>query len=77
MAHTFDVLEPAKHLRSAIPTPAAATRGKALTVRLPEDALERLKELAVEHERSLAAEVRYLLRRYADDPESFGGLTDH
>lgn len=49
-------------------------RTKPLTVFIPESVHENLRTLAAEHERSVSAEVRWLLRRYVEDPdpETFG-----
>jgi plasmid stability protein len=46
---------------------------RALTVFLPADVHEGLREVARQNERSLSAEVRHLLRRYVESPEDFGG----
>ncbi|CAN5743767.1 hypothetical protein BH18ACT15_BH18ACT15_11920 [soil metagenome] len=51
-----------------------SNRTQFLTVRLSKSVHRALVELAQEHERSLAGEVRHLLRRYTDDPDSFVGV---
>jgi hypothetical protein len=39
-----------------------------VTVVLPETVYRGLKELAAEHERSLAAELRWSAKQYVEDP---------
>ena len=42
-----------------------------MTVFLPQAVHERLKNLAVQDERSLSAQVRWVLKRYSDYPAAF------
>jgi predicted transcriptional regulator len=42
------------------------TTADTTTVRLPRELVEQVRELAVEHDRSLSAELRQALRRYID-----------
>jgi plasmid stability protein len=44
-------------------------RTRAVTVLLAPDVHERLRELAAQHERSMSAEIRFVLRRHCDDGE--------
>ena len=46
-------------------------RTRPVTVFVPEAVHEDLRNMAAEHERSLSAEVRWLLRRYINDPTVF------
>lgn len=66
VCNTYRVGHTAKGLENALPTPAPSLRGKAVTVFIPEEVHEELREYAEEHERSLAAEVRWLIRRYCE-----------
>lgn len=59
----------AEHLES--PVTLLKPRGVAMTVFLPQAVHERLKNLAVQDERSLSAQVRWILRRYSDYPAAF------
>lgn len=43
--------------------------GKRMTFLIPADIAEALKELAQDHERSVAAEIRWILRKATDEPE--------
>jgi len=43
----------------------------AITITLAPDVRDSLRALAQEHERSLSGELRWILRRYAEDPERF------
>jgi hypothetical protein len=51
-------------------------RTKPLTVFVPVGTLDALRSLAADHERSVSAEVRWLLRQYVEspDPDSFGDV---
>ncbi len=51
-------------------------RTKPLTVFVPVATLDALRSLAADHERSVSAEVRWLLRQYVEspDPDSFGDV---
>lgn len=42
-----------------------------ITISLAPDVRDSLRALAQEHERSLSGELRWILRRYAEDPERF------
>jgi hypothetical protein len=42
-----------------------------VTVFLPQDVHETLRELASQNERSVSAEIRYLIRKYTSDPYTF------
>ena len=44
----------------------------AATIHLPSSLHEYLRGLAAEHERSLSGELRWVLKRYSDDPQAFG-----
>jgi len=62
----------AKYLESSMAILKPRTRP--VTVFVPESVHEGLRALAAEHERSLSAELRWLIRRYVEDPdpETFG-----
>ena len=64
----------AEHLES--PVAIMKPRTRPVTVFVPEGVHENLRTLAAEHERSLSAEVRWLLRRYVEnpDPDTFGDV---
>jgi hypothetical protein len=64
----------AEHLES--PVTIMKPRTRPLTVFVPESVHENLRTLAAEHERSLSAEVRWLLRQYVEspDPDTFGDI---
>ena len=63
-----------EHLESRVTIMKPRTRP--LTVFVPESTHDSLRSLAAEHERSLSAEVRWLLRRYVEDPDpdTFGDV---
>lgn len=42
-----------------------------MTVFLPEGVHEHLRNLAAQNERSLSGEVRWVLKRYSEDPAAF------
>ena len=42
-----------------------------MTVFLPQGVHEHLRSLAAQNERSLSGEVRWILKRYSDDPTAF------
>ena len=44
-----------------------------MTIVLPEAIHESLRALAATNERSLSGEIRWALKRYSEDPETFGG----
>jgi hypothetical protein len=62
--------EPAEHHGN--PKSLLKPRGKAVTVFIPEEVHKDLRELAAVNERSVSAEIRYLVRRYTEEPDSFG-----
>ena len=59
----------ANHLQS--PVSVIKPRGTAMTVSLPVDVHEHLRGLAAQNERSLSGEIRWVLKRYSDDPAAF------
>lgn len=59
----------AEHLES--PVTVLKPRGAAMTVFLPPIIHEHLKDLAVQDERSLSAQVRWVLKKYCDYPAAF------
>lgn len=59
----------ANHLQS--PVSVIRPRGTAMTVFLPEGVHEHLRNLAAQNERSLSGEVRWVLKRYSEDPAAF------
>ena len=63
----------AEHLESQVTIMKPRTRP--VTVFISEATHEALRSLAAEHERSLSAELRWLVRRYVEDPDpdTFGG----
>jgi hypothetical protein len=63
-----------EHIESSMTVLKPRTRP--LTVFVPESTHDALRILAAEHERSLSAEVRWLLRQYVEspDPDSFGDV---
>lgn len=55
------------------PTPIRQSKskcssGKRLSIRVDADAYEAVQELARDNERSVAGQIRFLLKRVADDP---------
>ena len=62
--------ETVEHLRNAS---ALHPRRRAVTVVLPEDVYQGLKDLATEHERSLAAELRWAVKQYIEESGDFVG----
>ena len=64
----------AEHLDS--PVTIMKPRTRAVTIFLPEVIHEDLRSLAAEHERSMSAELRWLIRQYVEspDPDSFGDV---
>jgi hypothetical protein len=46
---------------------------RAVTIFLPIETHQALRDLARDNERSLSAELRYIVKRYVDAPEDFGG----
>jgi hypothetical protein len=63
------VAKTAGHLRS--PVTGLKQSSRAVTVFLPQDVHETLRELASQNERSVSAEIRYLIRKYTSDPYTF------
>ena len=59
-----------EHLQS--PVTVLKRRGTPMTVFLSEGVHEHLRGLAAQNERSLSGEVRWVLKRYCDDPQAFG-----
>jgi plasmid stability protein len=51
-------------------------RTRPVIILLPEVIHEALRSLASEHERSMSAELRWLIRQYVEslDPDSFGDV---
>jgi hypothetical protein len=62
--------KPAEHLES--PVTVLKPQGTSMTIFLPQGIHEYLRNLAAEHERSLSREVRWVLKRYSEDPQAFG-----
>jgi len=64
----------AEHLESRVTIMKPRTRP--VTIFLPEVTHEALRSLAAEHERSMSAELRWLIRRYVEDPDpdTFGDV---
>jgi hypothetical protein len=60
-AHRLPTLEAIENTRE--------DRGQFISVEVDSEIYDALREIAEDHERSLAGEVRYLLRRYACDPD--------
>ena len=54
------------------PVSVLKPQGTAVTIHLPSSLHEYLRALAAEHERSLSGELRWVLKRYSDDPQAFG-----
>lgn len=64
----------AEHLDS--PVTILKPRSRPVTFFIPEQTREALRNLASEHERSMSAELRWLVRRYTEDPDpdTFGDI---
>ena len=60
----------AEHLKSSMTV--LKPQGTAVTIHLPQSLHEFLRNLAGEHERSLSGELRWVLKRYSEDPGAFG-----
>jgi hypothetical protein len=58
-----------EHLKSTVAL--LKPRGVAITVFVPESLHGYLRNLAAEHERSLSGELRWVLKRYSEDPAAF------
>lgn len=58
----------AEHLKSQVTL--LKSKGVALTVFLPPGIHAHLKDLADQNERSLSGEIRWVLKRYSEYPES-------
>jgi len=58
----------AEHLKS--PLTVLKPQGVPVTVFLPQGIHEHLRNLAAQNERSLSGEVRWVLKRYSEYPES-------
>ena len=69
LRHNLAMATNANQLQS--PVSVIKPRGQVLTIRLPQGIHERLKNLAVQDERSLSAQVRWVLKRYSDYPAAF------
>jgi hypothetical protein len=59
-----------EHLKSSIMV--LKPQGTSMTIFLPQGIHDYLRNLAAEHERSLSGEVRWVLKRYSEDPTAFG-----
>jgi hypothetical protein len=59
----------AEHLENS--TNMLKQSSRAVTVFLPQDVDESLRGLASQKERSLSGEIRYVLKRYTEDPYNF------
>ncbi len=57
--------------RPQSPVTVLKPRGTPMTVFLPQGVHEHLRSLAAQNERSLSGEVRWVLKRYSDDPTAF------
>jgi hypothetical protein len=62
--------KPAESLEN--PVTVLKPQGTSMTIFLPQGIHEYLRNLAAEHERSLSGEVRWVLKRYSEDPQAFG-----
>ena len=60
-----------EHLKSSITV--LKPQGTAVTLFLPQSLHGYLRNLAAEHERSLSGELRWVLKRYSEDPTAFDG----
>jgi hypothetical protein len=65
----WELFKTAEHLKSSM-TVLEPRRGQAVTIRLSEGVHASLQALAAENERSVSAEIRWVLRRYSEYPES-------
>jgi hypothetical protein len=59
-----------EHLKSSITV--LKPQGTSMTIFLPQGIHNYLRNLAAEHERSLSGEVRWVLKRYSEDPTALG-----
>jgi hypothetical protein len=63
------VAKTTEHLENSANVPKQSSRP--VTIFLPQDIHENLRSLAAQNERSLSGEVRYVLRKYTEDPYCF------
>jgi hypothetical protein len=55
-------------LAAVSPAPRRRRSGKRLTLSIPPELHKAIKEMAKEDERSVAAQIRYVLRKVTEDP---------